>query len=157
MHGFTSQGPTCYKCCVVGHKARVCPNQSHDYYSSEPRQQTSDRNTSLRIVENHVDPPCSTEFNKRSPFVLNKEFPLYCESKLQIPTKTIEYIEVKENSQLTEIVNTFDEDIDPNSSFEKYFEVFKPPKSFDTPEITLAEEKILQGQEVTFIEISLDQ
>ena len=39
----------------------------------------------------------------------------------------------------------------------KHFEVFTLPKSFDTLEITLAEEKILQAQEVTFIEISLDQ
>ena len=35
--------------------------------------------------------------------------------------------------------------------------MFTLPKSFDTLEITLAEEKILQAQEVTFIEISLDQ
>ena len=62
-------------------KARVCPNQLHDYYSSEPRRKTSDRNTSLPIVENQVDPPCSTKFNKRSPFVLKKEFPLYRESE----------------------------------------------------------------------------
>ena len=34
----------------------------------------------------------------------------------------------------------------------KHFEVFTLPKSFDTLEITLAEEKILQAQEVTFIQ-----
>ena len=137
-------------------KASVCPNQSHDYYTSEPRRKTSYRNTSLRIVENHVDPPCSTKFNKRWPFVLKKEVPLYRESKLQIATKTIEYIEVNEYSLLTEIVNAFD-DIDPNSSFETCFEVFTHPKGLDTPEITSTEKKILQAQEVSFIEISVDQ
>ena len=132
---FTSQDPTCYRCGAVGQKARVCPNQWHDfepdlrldYYTFEPRRKTSYRNTSPRIVENHVDPPCSTKFNKRSPFVLKKEVPLYRESKLQIPTKTIEYIEVNEHSLLTEIVNDFDEDIDPNSSFQPCFEVFTHP------------------------------
>ena len=64
---------------------------------------------------------------------------------------------MKEHSLLTEIVNAFDEDIDPHSSVEKHFEIFTPPKSFDTPGITLAEEKILQSQEVSFIEISVDQ
>ena len=39
----------------------------------------------------------------------------------------------------------------------KHFEVFTLPKSFDTPKLTIAEEKILQAQEVVFIEISLDQ
>ena len=34
----------------------------------------------------------------------------------------------------------------------KHFEVFTLPKSFDTPKITLAEEKILQAQKVTFIQ-----
>ena len=133
--GFTSQDPTCYRCGAVGHKARVSPNQWHDfepdlrldYYTFEPRRKTSYRNTSPRIVENHVDPPCSTKFNKRSPFVLKKEVPLNRESKLQIPTKTIEYIEVNEHSLLTEIVNDFDEDIDPNSSFRPCFEVFTHP------------------------------
>ena len=113
-----------YKCGVVGHRARVCPNQSHDYYTYEPRRQTSDRNTSVRIVENHVDSPCSTEFNKRPLFfsesILSNEVPLYRECKLQIPTKTMECIEVKENSLLTAIVNIFDEDIGPNSSFETF-------------------------------------
>ena len=34
----------------------------------------------------------------------------------------------------------------------KHFEVFTLPERFDTPKITLAEEKILQAQEVTFIQ-----
>ena len=34
--GFTSQDPASYRCGVVGHKACVCPNQSHDYYTSGP-------------------------------------------------------------------------------------------------------------------------
>ena len=76
-------------------------------YTSEPQRKTSYRNTSLRIVENHVDPPSSTNFNKRSPFFLKKKVPLYRESKLQIPTKTIEYMEVKEHSLLMEIVYDF--------------------------------------------------
>ena len=33
----------------------------------------------------------------------------------------------------------------------------RPPKSFDTPGISLTEKKILQAQEVSFIEISVDQ
>ena len=33
---FTSQDPASYRCGVVGHKACVCPNQSHDYYTSGP-------------------------------------------------------------------------------------------------------------------------
>ena len=86
-----------------------------------------------------------------------KKVPLYRESKLQIPSKTIEYIEVKEHSLLTEIVNAFDEDVDLNSFFDKCFDVFTPPESFDTSEITFAEEKILQAQGVSFIEISVDQ
>ena len=49
------------------------------------------------------------------------------QSKLQIPSKTIEYIEVKEHSLLTEIVDAFDEDVDPNSFFDKCFDVFTPP------------------------------
>ena len=54
------------------------------------------------------------------------EVPLYRESKLQIPTKTMECIEVKENSLLTAIVNIFDEDIGPNSSFETFWSVYAP-------------------------------
>ena len=46
------------------------------------------------------------------------------ESKLQISTRTIEYIEVNEHSLLTEIASGFDEDIDPNSSFATCFESF---------------------------------
>ena len=111
------------------------------YYSSEPQRKTSYRNTSVRIVENHVDPPWSTKFNKRSPFVLKKEVPLYRESKLQILTKTIEYMEVKEHSLLIEIVNDSDEDIHPYLSFETCFEIFTHPKSLDTPEITSTEKK----------------
>ena len=34
--GLTSKDPASYRCGVVGHKACVCPNQSHDYYTSEP-------------------------------------------------------------------------------------------------------------------------
>ena len=111
------------------------------YYTSEPQRKTSYRNTSLRIVENHVDPPSSTNFNKRSPFFLKKKVPLYRESKLQIPTKTIEYMEVKEHSLLIEIVNDFDEDIHPNLSFETCFEIFTHPKNLDIPEITSKEKK----------------
>ena len=54
------------------------------------------------------------------------EVPLYRESKLQIPTKTMECIEVKENSLLTAIVNIFDEDIGPNSSFKTFWSVYAP-------------------------------
>ena len=55
--------------------------------------------------------------------------------------------EVNEHSLLTEIVNDFDEDIYPSSSFETCFEVFTHPKSLDTPEITSTglEKKILQA------------
>ena len=115
------------------------------YYTSEPRRKTFYRNKSLQNIENHVNPPCSTKSNKRSPFV-KKEVPLYRERKLQIPTKMIEYIEVNEHSLLTEIVNDFHEDIDPNSPFENC-EVFTDPKSLDTPEITSTglEKKILQA------------
>ena len=35
--------------------------------------------------------------------------------------------------------------------------MFTPPDSFDTPEITLAEEEILQAQEGSFTENSVDQ
>jgi len=35
--------------------------------------------------------------------------------------------------------------------------MFTPPNSFDTPEITLAEEEILQTQQGSYIEISVDQ
>ena len=35
--------------------------------------------------------------------------------------------------------------------------MFTPPESFDTPEITLAEEEILQAQEGSFTENSVDQ
>ena len=35
--------------------------------------------------------------------------------------------------------------------------MFTPPDSFDTPEMSLAEEEILQAQEGSFIEISVDQ
>ena len=122
-----------------------------------PGRKTSYQNTSLRIVENRFDPPCSTKLNKRSPFVLKKDVPLYRESKFPIPFKTIEYIEVNEHSLLTEIANDFGEDIDPNSSFETCFEVFTHPKSLDTPEITSTKKKILQAQEVSFIKISEDQ
>ena len=76
---------------------------------------------------------------------------------MQIPTKTIECIEVNEHSLPTKIVNDFEEDIDPNSPFETCFEVLTHPKSLDAPEITLTEKKILQAQEVLFIEISVDQ
>ena len=71
------------------------------------------------------------------------------ESKLQIPTRTIEYIEVNEHSLLTEIVNDFDEDIDPSSSFATCFEVFTHPKSLDTPEITSTERKYYRHFENT--------
>ena len=74
-------------------------------------------------------------------FSLKKEVPLYRESKLQIPTKTIEYMEVKEHSLLIEIVNDFDEDIHPNLSFETCFEIFTHPKNLDIPEITSKEKK----------------
>ena len=64
---------------------------------------------------------------------------------------------MNEHSLLTEIVNAFDEDIDPNSSFKTCFEVFIHPKSLDIPEITSTAKKILQAQEVSFVEISVDE
>ena len=57
------------------------------------------------------------------------------ESKLQIPTRTIEYIEVNDHSLLTGIASGFDEEIDPNSSFETCFEVFTAPNSSNTPKL----------------------
>ena len=68
------------------------------------------------------------------------------ESKLQIPTRTIEYIEVNEHSLLTEIASGFDEDIDPNSSFATCFEVFTAPNSSNTPKVSLEEKNIIQTQ-----------
>ena len=117
--GFTPQGPICFKCGVVGHKARNCTSQPHRYYTSEPRRKTPNHHDT-RLVSNPVKHfSTSIKCIGSSPFVLKQEVSsLMRESKLQIPTRTIEYIEVNEHSLLTEIVNDFDEDIDPNSSFE---------------------------------------
>ena len=79
------------------------------------------------------------------------------ESKLKIP-KTIDHnFEVQECSLFTKIVVAVGKDIDPTLTVETSFEVFTPPKSFDNPGITLTEKKILQTQEVSFIDISVDQ
>ena len=74
------------------------------------------------------------------------------ESKLQIPTRTIEYIEVNDHSLLTEIASGFDEEIDPNSSFETCFEVFTAPNSSNTPKVSLEEKNIIQTQGASFQE-----
>ena len=143
--GFTPQSPICFKCGVVGHKARNCTSQPHRYYTSEPRRKTPNHHDT-RLVSNPVKHfSTSIKCIGSSPFVLKQEVSSLSESKLQIPTRTIEYIEVNEHSLLTEIVNDFDEDIDPSSSFETCFEVFTDPKSLDTPEITSTEKKILQA------------
>ena len=84
----------------------------------------------LKIMSTHHVPLHLTNVHR---FSLKNEVPIYRESNLQIPTKTIEYVEVKEHSLLTDIVNDFDKDIDLNSSFETCFEVFTHPKSLDTP------------------------
>ena len=156
--GFTPQGPICFKCGVVGHKARNCTSQPHRYYTSEPRRKTPNHHDT-RLVSNPVKHfSTSMKCIGSSPFVLKQEVSsLSREIKLKIP-KTIEYnFEVRECSLLTEIVVAVDKDIDPNLAVETSFEVFTPPKSFDTPVITLTEKKILQAQEVSFIEISVDQ
>ena len=156
--GFTPQGPICFKCGVVGHKARNCTSQPHRYYSSEPRRKTPSHHDT-RLVSNPVKHfSTSIKCIGSSPFVLKQEVSsLSRENKLKIP-KTIEYnFEVRECSLLTEIVVAVDKDIDPNLTVETSFEVFTPPKSFYTPVITLTEKKILQAQEVSFIEISVDQ
>ena len=148
--GFTPQGPICFKCGVVGHKARNCTSQPHRYYSSEPRRKTPNHHDT-RLVSNPVKHfSTSIKCIGSSPFVLKQEVSsLMRESKLQIPTRTIEYIEVNEHSLLTEIVNDFDEDIDPSSSFATCFEVFTHPKSLDTPEITSTERKYYRHFENT--------
>ena len=117
--GFTPEGPICFKCGVVGHKARNCTSQPHRYYSSKPRRKTPNHHDTR--LESRPVKHFSTSIKciGSSPFVLKQEVSsLMRESKLQIPSRTIEYIEVNEHSLLTEIVNDFDEDIDPNSSFE---------------------------------------
>ena len=63
--GFTPQGPICFKCGVVGHKARNCTGQPHRYYTSEPR-----RKTPNHLVSNPVkDFSTSIKCIGSSPFV----------------------------------------------------------------------------------------
>ena len=69
----------------------------------------------LKIKSTHLVPLNLTNVHRL--FWKRSFLHIVSQSKLQIPSKKIEYIEVKERSLLTEIVNDFDEDIDPNSSF----------------------------------------
>ena len=69
----------------------------------------------LKIKSTHLVPLNLTNVHRL--FWKRSFLYIVSQSKLQIPSKKIEYIEVKERSLLTEIVNDFDEDIDPNSSF----------------------------------------
>ena len=105
-------GPIFFKCGVVDHKARNCTGQPHRYYSSEPRRKTPSH-LDTRLVSKPVKHfSTSIKCIGSSPFVLKQEVSsLMRESKLQIPTRTIEYIEVNEHSLLTEIASGFDEDI----------------------------------------------
>ena len=126
--GLTPQGPICFKCGEVGHKARNCTSQPHRFYSSKPRRKTPNHHDT-RLVSNPVK-HYSSSFKciGSSPFVLKQEVSsLSHESKLKIP-KTIEYnFEVRECSLLTEIVVAVDKDIDPNLTVETSFEVFTSP------------------------------
>ena len=91
--GFTPQGPICFKCGVVGHKGRNCTSQPHRYYTSQPRRKTPNHHDT-RLVSNPVKHfSTSIKCIGSSPFVLKQEASsLSRERKLQIPTRTIEYI-----------------------------------------------------------------